>query len=48
MITENPTDTTSLYNYAVELYLYSYNEDITKRPTNAPDLIAKAEENIRR
>ena len=48
MITENPTDTTSLYNYAVELYLYSYNEDITKRPSNAEELIGKAEENMKK
>ncbi len=48
MITDNPTDTTSLYNYAVELYLYSYNEDISKRPSNAPELIGKAEENMKK
>ncbi|HEY4148805.1 MAG TPA: hypothetical protein VGM41_07750 [Chitinophagaceae bacterium] len=48
MIGDNPNDTTSLYNYAVELYLYSYNEDITKRPANAEELIGKAEENMKK
>ena len=48
LVAQNPTDTTSLYNYAVELYLYSYNEDPAKRPSNAADLIAKSEENMKK
>jgi tetratricopeptide (TPR) repeat protein len=48
LIAQNPTDTTSLYNYAVELYLYAYSDDTTKRPTNSLDLIAKAQENMKK
>jgi tetratricopeptide (TPR) repeat protein len=48
LVAENPTDTTSIYNYAVELYLYSYNEDPAKRPANAAELIGKAEVNMKK
>jgi hypothetical protein len=48
IIAQNPNDTTAIYNYAVELYLYSYTEDITKRPANSAELIAKAEDNMKK
>lgn len=48
IIAQNPNDTTAIYNYAVELYLYSYTEDITKRPANSAELIGKAEDNMKK
>ncbi len=48
ILAANPTDTASLYNYAVELYLYSYDADPTKRPPNSDEYIAKAEEKFKK
>lgn len=38
----NPTNSLYFFNYAVELYKTAYNEDSTKRPANAKELIDKA------
>jgi len=48
ILTAHPNDTTALYNYAVELYLYSYDPDPTKRPANSDDYIVKAEEKFKK
>lgn len=48
IIAENPNDTTALYNYAVELYLYAYKENPADRPANAAELIAKSGENMKK
>jgi tetratricopeptide (TPR) repeat protein len=48
IIAQTPNDTTALYNYAVELYLYSYNEDAAKRPANSAEYIGKASDNMKK
>ncbi|MDF2188941.1 hypothetical protein [Paraflavitalea sp. CAU 1676] len=48
VIKENPDNHIFLFNYAVELYKEGYNEDVTKRPANSKELIAKAAEMMKR
>ncbi|NII28705.1 hypothetical protein HB364_26730 [Pseudoflavitalea sp. X16] len=48
VIKENPDNHIFLFNYAVELYKEGYQEDVTKRPANSKDLIAKAAEMMKR
>ena len=44
VIKENPDNFLFLFNYGVELYQAGYDPDITKRPANSKELIAKATE----
>lgn len=42
VITANPDNHLFAFNYAVELYQAGYDQEITKRPPNSKDLIAKS------
>jgi hypothetical protein len=42
VIAANPTNHLFVFNYAVELYQAGYDNDITKRPANSKELIAKS------
>lgn len=42
VITANPNNHLFAFNYAVELYQAGYDQEITKRPPNSKDLIAKS------
>jgi len=44
VIKENPDNYLFLFNYGVELYQTGYDPDVTKRPSNSKELIAKAVE----
>ncbi len=46
-IKAHPTNHLYRYNYAVELYQFAYNTDLTKRPANSQELIGKARTEIR-
>lgn len=42
VITANPNNHLFAFNYAVELYQAGYDQELTKRPPNSKDLIAKS------
>ena len=44
----DPSNTSVRYNYAVELYQEGYKADLATRPANSAELIAKAEENLKK
>lgn len=44
----DPTNTSIRYNYAVELYSEGYKPDVAQRPANSKELIAKAEEELKK
>ena len=48
VIAANPTNHLFIFNYAVELYQAGYDNDITKRPANSKELIAKASEQLKK
>jgi hypothetical protein len=43
VIAKNPSDTTTLFNYAVQAYVYAYSPEADKRPANSAQLIEKSE-----
>ncbi len=48
VLQENPDNHLFLFNYGVEVYQEGYNQDISKRPANSKELIAKATGLIKR
>ena len=48
VIAANPTNHLFVFNYAVELYQAGYDNDIKKRPSNSKELIAKAQEQLKK
>ncbi|GAO45630.1 hypothetical protein [Flavihumibacter petaseus] len=48
VLASDPTNYSVRYNYAVELYQEGYKADIAARPANSAELIAKADENLKK
>ena len=48
MLTKNPSDYQTLYNYSVELYQTAYDTSLSKRPANSEELISKVEGNMKK
>ncbi|HPZ88539.1 MAG TPA: hypothetical protein PLQ32_10570 [Flavihumibacter sp.] len=48
VLAADPTNTSVRYNYAVELYQEGYKADVAARPANSAEIIAKAEENLKK
>ncbi len=48
VIAANPTNHLFVFNYAVELYQAGYDNDIKKRPSNSKELIAKAQDQLKK
>lgn len=48
VLKENPDNHLFLFNYGVEVYQVAYNQDLTKRPANSKELIAKASDLIKK
>ncbi|MBC7902908.1 MAG: hypothetical protein H7Y27_05775, partial [Gemmatimonadaceae bacterium] len=48
VVAENPTDFAVLYNYAVELYTAGYATEVSQRPANSVEMIAKSETNMKK
>ncbi len=48
VLASDPGNTSVRYNYAVELYQDGYKADLATRPANSAELIAKAEENLKK
>lgn len=48
VIAANPSNHLFLFNYAVELYQAGYDPEISKRPGNSKELIAKAAEQLKK
>lgn len=48
VIASNPTNHLFVFNYAVELYQAGYDPEITKRPGNSKELIAKSAEQLKK
>ena len=48
VLATDPNNTSIRYNYAVELYQEGYKPEIAQRPANSAELIAKADENLKK
>ena len=48
VLAKSPDNHLFLFNYGVEVYQHAYNQDVTKRPANSKELIAKASDLIKR
>ncbi|MEP7279465.1 MAG: tetratricopeptide repeat protein [Bacteroidota bacterium] len=48
MLTKNPSDYLTLFNYSVELYQTAYDTSLAKRPPNSQETIAKVETNMKK
>ena len=48
ILTKNPSDYLTLYNYSVELYQTAYDTAVSKRPANSEELISKVEANMKK
>lgn len=48
VLAADPTNTSVRYNYAVELYQEGYKADVAARLANSAEIIAKAEENLKK
>ncbi|HEY8387063.1 MAG TPA: hypothetical protein VIK74_00585 [Parasegetibacter sp.] len=48
VIRMNPGKYEYPYNYALELYDYGYKQDVAERPENSVEIIARAEENMKK
>jgi tetratricopeptide (TPR) repeat protein len=48
LLTKNPSDYQTLYNYSVELYQTAYDTSLSKRPANSEELISKVEGNMKK
>jgi hypothetical protein len=48
VLAADPSNTSVRYNYAVEMYQEAYKPDITQRPANSAEMVAKVEENLKK